>query len=106
MARGGQRYCRLLKQQTCGIQVAGAQCGPTRHRSTEQVRRPWEIGCLLAHPLGHFNGVGNPAGQQQRADVCISDVEPHLRSVESARRNVVSRSRRPPLRWCAPHPRL
>ena len=57
IARGGQRIGRLFQQRTCGIKAAGAKCGPTRHRGTEQLRRPREIGCLLAHPLGHLNGV-------------------------------------------------
>ena len=61
---------------------------PRRHRVIEP---PREIGCLLAHPLGHLKGVRNPAGQQQCADVRVGDVEPHVRSVERASRNGVSR---------------
>ena len=32
-------------------------------------------------------------GQQQRADVCVSDVEPHVRSVERACHRSISRVR-------------
>ena len=73
--------------------MAGTKGGPTRHGSTEQLSRPRKIGRLLAHPLGHLKGVRNPASQQQRADVCVSDVEPHVRGVERACRDGVSRVR-------------
>jgi hypothetical protein len=55
----------------------------------------WQITSVEtpAHPLGNIKGVRNPASQQQRADVCVSGVEPHVRSVERACRNGVSRVR-------------
>ena len=72
------------------MKLSGSEFGPTRHGSTEQLSRPRKVGRLAAHPLGHLKGVRNPASQQQRADVCVSDVEPHVRSVERACRNGIS----------------
>ena len=51
------------------------------------------MGCLLARALGHLKRIRNLASQQQCADFCVSDVEPHVRSVESASRDGVSRVR-------------
>ena len=91
VARGGQPYRCLFQQRTRGVEAAGTKRGPARHGGTEQLSRAREVGCLLAHALGHLKGVGNPAGQQQCADVCVGDVEPHVRSVERASRDGVSR---------------
>src|SRR6266478_1365680 len=75
------------------MKIAGAKRGSTSDGSAEQLSRAWEMGCLLLRALGHINRVGNLAGQQQCADFCISDVEPHVRSVESASRDGISCAR-------------
>ena len=91
--RRGQPVGRLFQQRACAVQVAGTERGPTRHGGTEQLSRAREIGRLLAHALGHLKRVRNSAGQQQCADMCVGDVEPHVRSVERAGRDGVSRLR-------------
>jgi hypothetical protein len=46
------------------MEVAGTKGRSASYCSTEQLRRPREIGCLLAQPLGHINGVSDPARQK------------------------------------------
>ena len=91
--RGGQSHCRFFEQRTRGMKASGTKGGLTHHGSTQQLSRPRKVCRLAAHPLGHIKGVRSPASQQQRADVCVSDVEPHVRSVERACRNGISRVR-------------
>ena len=55
--------------------------------------RPGEKGRLLARALGHIERLGDMARQQQCTDFCVSDVEPHVRSIERASRDGVSRLR-------------
>ncbi len=75
------------------MQIASAKRGPTGHRRAKQLSRSREMGCLLLRALGHIKRVRNLARQQQCADFCVSDVEPHVRSVESTSRDGVSRIR-------------
>jgi hypothetical protein len=44
--------------------------------------RPREISRLLAYALGQIKGIRNAARQQQCTEVRVSDVEPHVRSIE------------------------
>ena len=82
---------RLFQQHTCAVQVAGTERGPARHGRPQQLGLPGKVGRLQARTAGHVERIGYAAGQQQRADMCVGDVEPHVRSVQRAGRDLVSR---------------
>ena len=59
---------------------------PGRRPRRREMRCPGQLGGLPPHMLGHLERVFNPAGQQQRADMGVGDVESHVRRVERPRR--------------------
>jgi hypothetical protein len=91
--RRGQPFGCLFQQRACAAQIASAKRGPTGHGSAEQLRRSRQMGCLLLRALGHIKRVPDLARQQQCTDFCVSDVEPHVGSFESASRGGVPRVR-------------
>jgi hypothetical protein len=91
--RYGQPFGCLLQQRACTAQIASTKRGPTSHGSAEQLRRSRQMGCLLLRALGHIKRVADLARQQQCTDFCVSDVEPHVGSVESTSCDGISRVR-------------
>ena len=63
--------------------------GPYFRKATELQPdyAPGWSGLSMYYGAGAVDGILDPPGQQQCADACISDVEPHLGSVEAARRD-------------------
>ncbi len=88
--RRGEPVRSLLQQQARVSDVARTEGGATRDRGAEQPGRSGQLVCLPADSVGHLERVRDPACQQQGADMCVGDVESHLRGVESACRDVVS----------------